>query len=144
MLQTSQATEETAARRALYVAVELSKASWKLAFSDGGTKRPRVVTVAARDWRQFEAAVVQAKHRLGLASEGPVRSCYEAGRDGFWIHRVLVARGIDNVVVDAASIEVNRRRRRAQTDRLDAVKLVTQLIRHHRQERVWSVVRVPA
>ena len=72
-----------------------------------------------------------------------MRSCYEAGRDGFWIHRALGARGIDNVVVDAASIEVNRLRRRAKTDRLDAVKLVTQLLRHHRGERVWSVVRVP-
>ena len=72
-----------------------------------------------------------------------MRSCYEAGRDGFWIHRALAARGVANVLVDAASIEVNRRRRRAKTDRLDVVKLVAQLVRHHRGERAWSGVRVP-
>ena len=56
-------------------------------------------------------------------------SCYEAGRDGFWIHRALTARGIANRVVDSASIEVNRRARRAKTDRLDALKLVRMLVR---------------
>ncbi len=95
-------------------------------------------------WPRFAAAVTTAQQRFDLRADGPVRSCYEAGRDGFWIHRVLLARGITNIVVDAASIEVNRRRRRAKTDRLDAVKLVTQLLRHHRGERVWSVVRVPS
>ena len=63
---------------------------------------------------------------------------------GFWIHRALVTRAIANVVIDAASIEVNRRQRRAKTDRLDARKLVTQLVRHHSGKRVWSVVCVPA
>jgi len=58
-----------------------------------------------------------------------VHSCYEAGRDGFWLHRHLVAQGIDNIVADSASIEVNRRKRRAKTDRLDAVNLVTMLLR---------------
>ncbi len=144
MTQTSQQIQESAAERTLHVAMELSKTSWKLAFSDGGVRRPRVVGVVARDWPQFDAAVARAKQRLGLPSEAPVRSCYEAGRDGFWLHRALAARGVANVVVDAASIEVNRRQRRAKTDRLDAIKLVTQLVRHHRGERVWSVVRVPA
>jgi transposase len=128
---------------ALNVSLELSKKSWKLAFSDGSARRPRVVGVSARDWTRFEEEVAKAKERFGLASEVAVRSCYEAGRDGFWIHRALLHRGVENIVVDPASIEVNRRRRRAKTDRLDAVKLVTQLIRHHRGERVWSVVRVP-
>ena len=144
MLQTTQVTQHTAEDRVLYVALELSKSSWKLAFSDGGTRRPRVVAVTARQRHEFDAAVAAAKRRFNLPAGAPVRSCYEAGRDGFWIHRALVARGIANVVVDAASIEVNRRRRRAKTDRLDAVKLVTQLVRHHRGERLWSVVRVPA
>lgn len=143
MTQATRKSQDNAEDRTLYVALELSKKSWKLAFSDGSARRPRVVAVPARDWDRFEAEVAKAKERFGLASEVPVRSCYEAGRDGFWIHRVLLHRGTDNIVVDPASIEVNRRSRRAKTDRLDAVKLVSQLIRYHRGERVWSVVRVP-
>jgi len=68
---------------------------------------------------------------------------YEAGRDGWWLHRWLIEQGIDNIVVDAASIEVNRRARRAKTDRLDGFKLLTMLLRHHGGERVWSVLREP-
>jgi transposase len=129
MTQATRKSQDNAEDRTLYVALELSKKSWKLAFSDGSARRPRVVAVPARDWDRFEAEVAKAKERFGLASEVPVRSCYEAGRDGFWIHRVLLHRGTDNIVVDPASIEVNRRSRRAKTDRLDAVKLVSQLIR---------------
>ena len=71
-------------------------------------------------------------------------SCYEAGRDGFWIHRALTALGVANRVVDSASIEVNRRARRAKTDRLDALKLVRMLVRVcDGERRVWSEVRVP-
>jgi len=73
-----------------------------------------------------------------------VRSCYEAGRDGFWLHRYLTSNGIANVVVDSSSIEVNRRLRRAKSDGLDARKLLGMLLRYHVDERhVWSVVRVP-
>jgi transposase len=73
-----------------------------------------------------------------------VGSCYEAGRDGFWLHRWLIEHGIDNIVVDSASIEVNRRARRAKTDRLDGDKLLAMLLRYAGGERrVWSVVRVP-
>ena len=71
-------------------------------------------------------------------------SCYEAGRDGFWIHRALTRLGVSNRVVDSASIEVNRRARRAKTDRLDALKLVRMLVRVWAGEQgVWSEVRVP-
>ena len=142
MTQTTRQSQDTTEGHALYVALELSKSSWKLGFSDGGMRRPRVITVAARAWTEFDAAVTKAKARF--APDAAMRSCCEAGRDGFWIHRALAARGVSNVVVDAASLEVNRRRRRAKTDRLDAVKLVAQLVRHHRGERVWSVVRGPA
>ena len=65
-----------------------------------------------------------AKRRFGLAVDAPVWSCYEAGRDGFWVHRWLVAAGIANVVVESSSIEVNRRARRAKTDRQAACKLL--------------------
>jgi transposase len=85
-----------------------------------------------------------AKRRLGLAEDVPVVSCYEAGRDGFWLHRCLTSMGVQNVVVESSSIEVNRRRRRVKTDRVDAGKLLTMLMRWHGGERqAWRVVNVP-
>src|SRR5262249_26548286 len=75
----------------------------------------------------------------------PVVSCYEAGREGFWLHRLLQAHGITNHVVDSSSIEVNRRRRRAKSDGLDVRKLLSMLMRYHHGERqVWQVVQVPS
>src|SRR5918996_1471994 len=85
-----------------------------------------------------------AKPRFGLAADARVRSCYEAGRESFWLHRWLVARGVENMVVESSSIEVNRRARRAKTDRLDVGKLLALLLRWLGGERkVWSVVHVP-
>ena len=85
-----------------------------------------------------------AKARLGVAAAAPVRSCYEAGRDGFWPHRFLAALGVMNLVVDSSSIEVPRRARRAKTDRLDGEKLLRLLLRHWGGERgMWQVVHVP-
>jgi transposase len=87
----------------------------------------------------------RARQRFGLPDDVRVVSCYEAGRDGFWLHRFLVAHGIENLVVDSSSIEVNRRQRRAKTDRLDVHQLLTMLLRHLAGEwKVWSVVRVPS
>ena len=72
-------------------------------------------------------------------------SCYEAGRDGFWIHRYLTSLGVENLVVDSSSIEVNRRARRAKTDRMDVEKLLAMLLRYVGGERtVWRIVRVPS
>ncbi len=85
--------------------------------------------MAAGDKRGVLDVVTKAKARCGLAGEVVVRSCYEAGRDGFWLHRWLREQGIDNIVVDSASIEVNRRARRAKGDRLDDGKLLTMLMR---------------
>jgi transposase len=74
-----------------------------------------------------------------------VISCYEAGRDGFWLDRALRANGIENLVVDSSSIEVPRRARRRKTDRLDLGKLMALLLRWADGERkAWSVVRVPS
>jgi transposase len=98
----------------------------------------------ARVLETLEAEVARAKAHFGLSGSAPVRSCYEAGRDGFWLHRYLVSRGIASRIVDSSSIEVNRRRRRTKTDRLDACKLVTMLIRGEvGEKKVWSVVNVP-
>jgi transposase len=85
-----------------------------------------------------------AKRRFGLPAETPVLSCYEAGRDGFWLHRFLTSKGVQNIIVDAASIEVNRRKRRAKSDNLDASKLASMLIRWlNGEKKLWAVVRVP-
>jgi transposase len=129
----------------LYVAFELGKKDWQLAMTSGFGVAPWLRSVASGDWRGVERALAQGRRRLGLLAAAPVVSCYEAGRDGFWIHRALDARGIRNRVVDSASIEVNRRARRAKTDRLDALKLVTMLVRVcYGEKKVWSEVHVPS
>jgi transposase len=97
------------------------------------------VTVPARDRVRLAQAIAKAKVKLGLAADTRVYSCFEAGRDRFWIHRLLEQMGVFNLVVDSASIEVNRRKRRAKTDRLDATKLLSMLLRYWRggEKKVW-------
>jgi transposase len=105
---------------------------------------PRLRTIAARNTQAVLQEVAKAKKRFGLADDAPVLSCYEAGRDGFWLHRYLESQGVANSVVDSSSIEVKRRGRRRKTDNLDAGKLLSMLIRWHGGEKkVWSVVQVP-
>ena len=127
----------------LYIAFELSHLKWKLAFSNG--EKMRTVTIEARHLDKLHEEIEKAKQRFGLQGQIRVVSCYEAGRDGFWLHRYLLSCGIENVVVDSASIEVNRRKRRAKTDRIDVRKLLHKLLRYHGGEQlVWSVVNVPS
>jgi len=127
----------------LYVAFELGDRSWKLSLGDG-VRAPSRCTVAAGDTAAVTTAIARAKVRCHLPADAAVRSCYEAGRDGFWLHRWLTAQGIVNLVVDSASIEVNRRKRRAKTDRLDSDKLLSMLMRYYGGERrVWAVARIP-
>jgi transposase len=127
----------------LYMAFELGEKSWKLALGDG-VRGPSRHTLVAGDLNAVLQVIAKARARCGLASQAPVRSCYEAGRDGFWLHRWLTEQGIVNLVVDSASIEISRRARRAKTDRLDADKLLSMLMRYHAGERrVWAVARVP-
>jgi len=129
----------------LYLAFELGETQWKLAFTIGVGQKPRLRSMPARDLSRLEEEIRKAKKRFQLPADTPVRSCYEAGRDGFWLHRHLAASGVDNCVVDSASSEVNRRQRRTKTDRLDAGKLLNLLLRYHGGEgKVWSVVRVPS
>jgi transposase len=128
----------------LYLALDLGATSWKLAFSVGLGQKPRIKTITARSTLSLVFEIKAAKKRFGLPEDAQVVCCYEAGRDGFWLHRFLLAEGIQNQVVDSSSIEVNRRRRRAKSDSLDAVKLVEMLIRWYNGERkVWSTVHVP-
>jgi transposase len=138
-------SEGSVSKSVLYVALELGRKDWKLALTSGFGAPPVVATVAAGDWVQFERVVTRGRQRFGVGATAPVVSCYEAGRDGFWIHRALGRRGIANRVVDSSSIEVNRRARRTKTDRIDALKLVMMLVRVAAGEsRVWSEVRVPS
>jgi len=141
--QGNQSREESAQVPGLYVAFELANSTWKLACSDGN--KLRHVTVTAGDLAQVQGAIAGAMRHFGLGDKVHTVSCYEAGRDGFWLHRYLHSCGIDNVVVDSASLEVNRRLRRAKTDRVDAGKLLSMLIRYHGGEKqLWKVVRVPS
>lgn len=127
----------------LYMAMELSASKWGLAFSNG--EKVRQTSVPSGDTAGLANQIRRAKEKLGIAQDAPVVCCYEAGRDGFWIHRCLEQQGVRNHVVDAASIEVNRRKRRVKTDRLDAESLVRMLIRYEKGERmVWRVVTVPS
>jgi transposase len=129
----------------LYLAFELGNKTWRLGFSIGLGQRPRERCIGAGDTVALEEEIRLAKKRFALAQEARVVSCYEAGRDGFWLHRYLVGQGVENLVVDASSIEIPRRARRAKTDRLDVGKLLTMLMRFDMGEkRVWSVVHVPS
>jgi transposase len=137
--------DDTSDRPALFLAFELGANQWKLGFTIGAAQRPRERNVPARNLEAVREEIRKAKERFALPADAPVMSCYEAGRDGFWLHRWLVTQGVANCVVDSASIEVNRRHRRAKTDRLDVQKLLTMLLRHVAGERkVWHIVRVPS
>jgi transposase len=129
----------------LYVALELGCDKWVLASATQAAEKPRFRTVPARDLGKLNEEIAKAKARFGLPADSPVCTCYEAGRDGFWLHRALTKMGITNVVVDASSIEVNRRQKQVKSDPVDAGKLVNMLCRYHAGERkVWSVVNVPS
>jgi len=126
----------------LYMAFELSNSKWKLAFSDGSKIRHKAIT--AGNLAQLQVEIDLARRKFKMIEDVRLVSCYEAGRDGFWIHRYLESQGIENLVVDSASLEVNRRKRRAKTDRIDAGKLLRMLLRYWGGEKqVWAVVRVP-
>jgi transposase len=138
-------TQDSLSQSTLYLAFELGKNTWKLGFTIGMAQQPRERTIPAGALETLQKEITRAKQRFGLPEDACVVSCYEAGRDGFWLHRYLAAHGVTNHVIDSASIEVNRRQRRAKTDRLDVHKLLTMLLRHMAGERkVWSVVRVPS
>jgi len=129
----------------LYVAFELSQTEWKLALTSGIGVTPVLRTVTSGDLAAVQVVLAESRRRWQVPETAAVVSCYEAGRDGFWIHRALTSIGVANRVVDSASIEVNRRARRVKTDRLDALKLVTMLVRVCQGEaRVWSEVHVPS
>ena len=130
-------------QKSLFMAMELSNKNWKLAFGDGSRQRYR--SIEARSEAALLREVGMAKEKLGLPADAPVVCCYEAGRDGFWIDRLLKKHGFRNHVMDPASIEVPRRSRTRKTDRLDAEKLLDLLLGAELwgQSKRFSSVRVP-
>jgi transposase len=142
-------TDPTATRpdqATLFVALELSRASWLVAIQAPGSdkiSRHKLAAGASADLLELVGRQrATAEHRTG--GEVRVMACYEAGRDGFWLHRLLVADGVESLVIDPASVAVNRRARRVKTDRIDAETLLRAMMAHARGERrVCSVVRVP-
>lgn len=128
----------------LYMAMELSKKIWRLCFGDG--KRERQRTVPAGQIHSLMEEIAKAKVKFNMPPNTPVTSCYEAGRDGFWIDRMLHKNGIENIIMDPASIEISRRARIRKTDRLDAARLLKLLLRAKLwgEDKVFSSVKVPS
>jgi transposase len=143
--ETTHMNQYTTIQPHLYMAFELSQSKWMLGFTIGFGQRPRLRTIAARDLATLQTEIQLARERFELGADVPVISCYEAGRDGFWLHRYLTSIGVNNQIVDSASIEVNRRAKQAKTDKLDLGKLLTMLMRYQAGEKkVWRVVHVPS
>jgi len=131
----------------LFVALELSKAKWLVGLHSPMADKVSRHTIAGGDAPALLTLIGAARRRAEASLGGTVRvvTCYEAGYDGFWLHRLLVAHGIANQVIDPASLLVNRRARRRKTDRIDLAGLLRTLMAWHRGEpQVCSMVRVPS
>ena len=129
-----------------YLVFELSKAKWRLGIVLPDSPKLRRVTIDGGDLAALAARLATIRARAGRCGR-PVRilSCYEAGLDGHWLHRWLVGQGVVSHVVDPSSIEVNRRARRAKTDRIDLDKLMRTFLSYLRGEpRVCSMLHVPS
>ena len=135
---------ECTAERTLYVAFELSATTWRLAVTTDRGERPRHYTVDSGDLVAVQERLVRARAQWGLVAGTAVVSCYEAGRDGFWLHRWLTAQGVRNVIVDATSIERDRRAKAVKTDRVDAERLLELLVAWAAGRKRLRIVRVPS
>ena len=128
----------------LYVGFELGDLRWTLTMGAQMGRLPRQRRVHPRDRAAVLGEIEETKRRFGVVG-GRTVSCYEAGREGFWLRRWLVSEGIENRVVDSATIEVSRRKVRVKADRMDGKKLLRMLMRYEAGEKgVRSVVRVPS
>lgn len=130
-----------------FVAIELSKLGWLIAVHTPLRDKISLYKLPAGKSAPLLALIATTQKKVEVALRRPVEmlSCYEAGYDGFWLHRALVEHGVHNHVFDPASLQVNRRARRAKTDKIDVTALVRTLMAHVRGEpKVVSVVRVPS
>ena len=131
----------------IFVAIELSQKTWLITLHSPDQDRFSRHKLEGGDHGGLLALIekVRVRVRERLGSTPRVVSCYEAGYDGFWLHRLLAAAGITNFVFDAASIAVEQRARRTKTDRIDGELLLRTLMAHLRGEpRVVRIVRVPS
>jgi len=143
MISTTHQAESNAP--ALYAAFELSTKEWWVTMAVGPQHRPLRRRIGIGDQDALQRVIALGKARFGLSADAPARSCYEAGRDGFWPHRMLTSIGVTNLVVDSSSIEITRRAKQIKTDRIDGAKLLRLLMRHWGGERdMWHVVHVPS
>jgi transposase len=129
------------------LAIELSKKSWIVAVNTPLSDKISRYTLKPCDGKELLDLCERIRTRVARETKQRVEivSCYEAGYDGFWLHRLLEAHGIRNYVIDPASLQVDRRARRAKTDRVDVERLLRSLMAYLRGEpKVWSVVRVPS
>ena len=128
----------------LYLALELGWDSWKLAFATGPGPAPRRREMPARDVPRLMQEIAEAKRRLRLTGRLSGGELLRSGPRRFLAAPLPAAHGVQNLVVDSSSIEVNRRQRRAKSDRLDVEKLLSMLLRYAGGEtKLWSVVQVP-
>src|SRR5258705_5843037 len=128
-------------------AIELSRMSWVIAFNTPLSEKISHRTLTGCKWKRLLELIEEGRARVSRETGRAVEviSCYEAGYDGFWLHRQLSAHGIRNYVIDPASLQVDRRARRVKTDRIDTERLLRSLMAYLRGEpKVWSVVRVPS
>ncbi len=138
-------TPDTDSAAQLLLAFELGDSRWKLGFVTQGASKPRLRTIDAGDMESLAREIAAAKKKLRARADAKVLSCYEAGRDGFWIHRALTAAGIENVVIDPTCLQVDKRGKQAKTDRIDLEKMLRQLRRYCEGQRdALRVVRVPS
>src|SRR3954470_24808859 len=131
----------------IFVAIELSQKSWLVTLHSPDRDRISRHKLEGGDHAALLALIEKTRSRAEQKLGAPLRvaSCYEAGYDGFWLHRLLLAAGIMNFVFDAASIPVEQRGRRAKTDRIDGELLLRTLMAHLRGEpRVVRIVKVPS
>jgi transposase len=127
----------------MYMAMELSNRRWRLGISNGTKIRQK--SVEARDLKEVLKQISDAKEKLGVDSDARVVICFEAGRDGHWIHRWLSQEGFEVLEIDSSSIETARGRKHVKTDRVDVVKLLDLLMRYcHGYRQSFRVVRVPS
>jgi transposase len=130
----------------VYVVFELSKATWRIGVLLPGSQKMSQFAIDGGDTVALATRLASMRAKAERCGK-PVRivSCYEAGLDAHWLHRWLTDQGVVSYVVDPASIEVNRRGRRAKTDRIDVEKLMRVLLAYLRGEpRVCSMLHVPS
>jgi transposase len=131
----------------IFVAIELSQKSWHVTLHSPDNNKMSRHKLDGGDHAELLALIGRVRDRAtrALGAVPAVVSCYEAGYDGFWLHRLLLAAGITNYVFDPASIAVDQRARRVKTDRIDGEKMLRTLMAYLRGEpQVVRIVRVPA